>query len=63
MSNEFFWLIVWWCGWFFLMLFWYEAKKKEPLDLKVAFMMFVLSGFTPLIAIWFAIKKLADRDK
>lgn len=62
MSNSLFWLITWWCVWFFLMLCWFDAKKKYPLDLKVAFFMFLLSGFAPLMVMFFAIKKLASRD-
>lgn len=63
MSNNIFWLIVWWAVWFLIMLCWYEAKKKAPLDLKVAFFMFLLSGLTPIIALLFVIKKLIGRDK
>lgn len=63
MPSELFWLLVWWSVWFLFMLVWYDAKKKEPLTPMVALVMFLLSGFAPIVAVMFAIKKLTSRDK
>lgn len=57
-----FWLIVWWAGWFSILLIWYDRAKKERLHPLAAFLMFVMVGFIPIIAIVWIIKK-AGQDK
>lgn len=57
-----FWLIVWWAGWFAILLTWYERCKKDRMTPLVAFFTFIIVGFVPLFAALWVIKK-AGQDK
>lgn len=58
-----FWTIVWWAGWFAILLFWYENTKKERMKPLVCFFLFVFSGLMPFFGIIFAIVKLVRGEK
>lgn len=58
-----FWLIVWWAGWFAILLTWYANNRKEPLTLTTCFFMFLLSGLMLPYGIILAINKLTRKDK
>jgi len=49
------WLSIYWLGMYLIMLIWYDHQiktgKKPKLDLLVAFMIFIVVGFIPLIGI------------
>lgn len=62
MPNWLFWLIVWWAGWFGILLTWHDRCKKERMTPLVAFITFIIVGFVPLFAITWIIKK-AGQDK
>jgi predicted membrane channel-forming protein YqfA (hemolysin III family) len=56
-----FWLIVWWAGWFAILLIWYDKKQKEPMTVLVCFFMFAFSALIPLFAIYHTIRKALKR--
>lgn len=57
-----FWLVVWWAGWFAILLSWYERNKKERLSLRTCFFMFLLAGLTPFVGIISLIIKGIKKD-
>jgi hypothetical protein len=58
-----FWLIIWWAGWFAILLIWYDNNKKEPLTILSCFLLFLMSGFTLPSAIFIVINKALRKDK
>lgn len=51
------WLLIWWAGWFLILLTWYEGNKKEPLSIATCFFMFLMAGFAPIVGLVIAIRK------
>lgn len=58
-----FWLVVWWAGWFAILLTWYESNKKEPLSGWTCFFMFLMAGFAPILGAIIAVRKGFRNDK
>ena len=50
-----FWIVLWWMIWFYLFLGWYKGQmtkgEKSPVTLGEASLMFLLSGFGPILSI------------
>lgn len=64
-----FWIALWWAVWFALFISWYERQvidgHKQKTSALEAFIMFLISGFGPILAILIFIGKalaLNDRD-
>jgi uncharacterized membrane protein len=56
------WLMIWWVGWFTILLTWYEQNKKEKLHVMTSIIMFLLAGLLPLIGIISLIVKAIKKD-
>lgn len=50
-----FWISLWWMVWYSLLIFWYsnavKAGTKPKMNPLVAFMMFLMAGFIPLVGL------------
>lgn len=57
-----FWLIVWWAGWFAILLIWYDHTQPKPLTVLICVFMFLLSGLIPLFVIYHTIRKALKRQ-
>lgn len=51
------WLLIWWAGWFAILLTWYDNNRKPSLSLMTCFFMFLMAGFAPLVGLIIAIRK------
>lgn len=64
--TNWFWIALWWAVWFYIFISWYDKQlldgKKEKTTPEEAFFMFILSGFSPFLAIAIIIGKALGRN-
>jgi len=62
MLPEFtYWILVWWGGWFALLLDWYSKSGKPKISPMVAFFMAVFAGLIPLIIVFYITVEVSNK--
>lgn len=55
------WILIWWAGWFLILLTWYDKQKKQPLTILVCVFMFFLAGTIPFYGVAVAVRILTRK--